>query len=1079
VTTDRQASLFDADPEPPASPVPSGRPSRDAPDAASRAAAADPRQNVVLEASAGTGKTSVLVGRYLNLLRAGVDPANILAITFTRRAAAEMRQRIVDELRSAAAGSEDARRRWLSLRERLGELSISTIDAFCYALLREFPLEADVDPGVEMADETEVARLGDEAIDHALSIGAALRTSSPELTLLFTELATPRLRVGLAYLLAHRLEAPAAVERFLRTAGPVDADGALAEAFDRIVAIFRTVEGGIEGFLQSGPLGHPRFRLFSTDLRRLMSAAPRSEALMRSVLEEARRYFLTRAGVPRQRLSDFRSGHWRDETLRRRHGRSVREMAPAVRDAMTRLDERVNHVLVAGLSRLGAITVSRYRQRLAERGLVDFPEALARAVSLLERMEEFSQSRFRLEARYHHLLIDEFQDTSWPQWQLISLLIDSWGEGAGLVAEGPLAPSIFVVGDRKQSIYGFRDADPAILGTAGRRIAALRQEATVRQAIATSFRSVPALLAFVNDVFDAVPKEPRHGEGFTFGPADRFASTPVERAIAGDRALATADPAHEPVLGLVAAGDADEAARAVAQEIGRLVGTAVVRDRVTGVHRPVEPADIAVLFRSRESHREFEQAITASGVQTYVYKGLGFFDTDEVKDLSGLVRFLARPASSLRAAAFLRSRFVRVSDQTIRRLAPDLAGALTGAASPPAEAVDPEDRDVLEAARRSVRRWLAVVDCLPPAELIDRILSETAYAFELAGSHRAQARENVKKFREIVRRIQNAGYASLDRLAAHVDRLSTGDESNATLDAARAVHLMTIHAAKGLEFPIVFLVNLGRGSSAVPSPLRVVSGRGEREPLVAVAGALARADDEERWREREETKRLLYVAMTRARDRLYLSSLLKDGAIRHPRGSLVDVLPEGLRILFETVWASNPEEVQWHGPSGRVHRLRVCQDAPSGGSAPGAERLGARGPVVAGDPIPFDRSGALAAGPHAREWSVGDPDDGRARGRWALQRAFADPALRRLVGAGRAATAVTFVARLPLPDDADRPRAAPVETVRGTFDLVIDLPDRVVIGSLADADRSNERERLVTAARSVFPGRRIESVLLE
>src|SRR5262249_45934924 len=139
----------------------------DARDRDGRARAVDPRHNVALEASAGTGKTRVLVDRYVNLLRAGVDPANILAITFTRKAATEMRERIVAALRDAAARGEILPKRWRELRNRLDEIAISTIDAFCLSLLREFPLEADLDPGFDVADDTEIPRLIDESLDRA------------------------------------------------------------------------------------------------------------------------------------------------------------------------------------------------------------------------------------------------------------------------------------------------------------------------------------------------------------------------------------------------------------------------------------------------------------------------------------------------------------------------------------------------------------------------------------------------------------------------------------------------------------------------------------------------------------------------------------------------------------------------------------------------------------------------------------------------------------------------------------------------------------------------------------------------
>ena len=127
--------------------------------------------------------------------------------------------------------------------------------------------------------------------------------------------------------------------------------------------------------------------------------------------------------------------------------------------------------------------------------------------------------------------------------------------------------------------------------------------------------------------------------------------------------------------------------------------------------------------------------------------------------------------------------------------------------------LDDDDRRVLEAARAHVPDWIARVDRVPPADLIERVLPETAYAYELRGARSAQAWENVKKMRGLIRRIQNRGYATLARIADHLDSLTAGDESNAVLEALDAVNLMTVHAAKGLEFPVVFVVNLARGAS--------------------------------------------------------------------------------------------------------------------------------------------------------------------------------------------------------------------------------------------------------------------------
>src|SRR5438093_5442411 len=177
-------------------------------DADARRFAVDPSRNVVLEASAGTGKTRVLVERYVNLLRAGVDPDNILAMTFTRKAAAEMRQRIVDRVKEASRTSHLDASLWRDLRGRLGDIAISTIDAFCLSLLREFPLEADVDPGFELADETAIPRLVEEALDRSLRICRVLAKDDEDVALVFAQLGERRLRVGLAALLARRLVAP-------------------------------------------------------------------------------------------------------------------------------------------------------------------------------------------------------------------------------------------------------------------------------------------------------------------------------------------------------------------------------------------------------------------------------------------------------------------------------------------------------------------------------------------------------------------------------------------------------------------------------------------------------------------------------------------------------------------------------------------------------------------------------------------------------------------------------------------------------------------------------------------------------
>ena len=247
-----------------------GAPATGLVDAEARGFAVDPHHNVILEASAGTGKTSVLVDRYLNLLAEGVDPANILAITFTRKAAAEMRERIVQQLRRAAAESPAGLRRWRDLRDRLSDIAIGTIDAFCLSLLRDFPLEADLDPAFTMADETEVPRLVQETLDRVLQICQAAAQDDEDVALVLARLGRNRIHDGLAHLLERRLVAPAVLDRYLAS-GPADLTpvGACQGAATRLRDVLQGAPGGLNRFIEDGPGRHPRFALLAQDLRRL------------------------------------------------------------------------------------------------------------------------------------------------------------------------------------------------------------------------------------------------------------------------------------------------------------------------------------------------------------------------------------------------------------------------------------------------------------------------------------------------------------------------------------------------------------------------------------------------------------------------------------------------------------------------------------------------------------------------------------------------------------------------------------------------------------------------------------------
>ena len=862
------------------------------PDEDARRAAVDPSRNVILEASAGTGKTRVLVERYVNLVRAGIEPDHILAITFTRKAAAEMRERIIERLKEVSRLSNADAAIWRGVKERIGDIAISTIDAFCLSLLREFPLEADVDPGFNLADDSEVPRLVGESLDQAMRICRAVARDDDDVALIFAQLGERRLRTGIAALLDRRLIAPHALRRFLQT-GPRDltAQKACEAAADRLAAIVAGVRDGLDRFLDDGPHHHPQFAMLAGDIRALVAsgfATREQQAAFRTLLDRLRAYFLTQDGKPRGQHftgTGFTDADCDSPDAWRRHRASAAQLAPAIADAIRGFRRDLNAVMARGAWRIFAVALSQYQRTLDTYALLDFSGVLERAVALLKQMDEFAESRLRLEARYRHVLVDEFQDTSRAQWDLVRQLVRSWGEGFG-AAHDALPPSIFVVGDRKQSIYGFRDADVSLADDAAAFIGALRTDGEVRRAITVSFRSAPGILAFVNDVFGAiVMAEPSNRrDAFRYDDRDRFPS---------------ADATHYNGVQILAAESVTAAADRVADETVRLLAGETVRDRATGVVRATRPADIAILFRSRDSHRDFESALERRNIATYVYKGLGFFDADEVQDAVALLRYLADPLSQLRAAAFLRSRIVRLSDGALARLGTEPEAALLDV-EPPAcvDTLGDEDRRVLEHVRRAVPRWLSQVDRLAPSELLDRILREAGYAYETRGSRQRQARENLKKLGGMIRRAQNRGYATLERIAEHLERLAVGDESNAAIDAIDAVSLMTVHAAKGLEFPIVFVVNMNRGTSGGRAPIRVVD-TAAGEASVAIADYQSEADEDAQARDREESKRLLYVALTRARDRLYLSATLKDGAVRMGRGSLGEVLPPFVRDMFK------------------------------------------------------------------------------------------------------------------------------------------------------------------------------------
>ena len=861
-----------------------------------REEASDPQLNVTLEASAGTGKTRVLVDRYIRLIEAGATPRSILAITFTRKAAAEMKHRIIQELHHRSL-------LWLEVRDRLFDVHIATMDAFCLGLLKEFPLEANLEPDMDLLSDVELHRLLEESIERTLS--ESVRPLTADIKFLASRFGETSLRRGMRRFIQSRLVTAPLLNRFVKRRLPrtLELSHVLRKTLKTLRATLRTHD----------------WTTLPISIRRIIDAS----SVTPFDIEHVASYFLTQAGTPRKRLSnECRRSDFETRAEYNQHRTQVIDMAPVFAAHIHEWRRDIDLYAIRELWRLYESSARHFAQLKDERGGLDFSDVIHHAVTLLNQRGTFSQSRFRLESRYHHLLIDEFQDTNEMQWSLIQSLIGSWGEGAGLVQDaiaraqvsgrgkGILQePSIFIVGDRKQSVYGWRDARVEVMNMANSYLMNIRPNGGRQLHIRQSFRSHPALLGFLNDVFSGVPKEKEDLRwAFRYRKSDHF---PILKSD-GD----------EQRIGLAIAPTRADAAAAVGDEIVRLLQ-----------ENDYQPKDIAICFRSRTHYRVYEEALAHRGVPTYIYRGLGFYDSPEVRDIQAIIRYLAKPTSELRAAEILRSRFIGFSDAGLslianqrRRRAKDtpLVQLLTRTISPERLplTLSYNDQAVITGTIPKVTEWLAIADYTPPSDLLQHIVEDTDYAACFLGRKGLQGWENLKKILELIRRAQNNGYMTFARLAEYLDYASAGEESLAALETMNAVSLMTIHGSKGLEFKAVFVVNMDQTLRTDTSLPRIKEHADGTIDVYATEKVASKGPD----RALEEEKRLLYVALTRARDYLVLSAL--DTTHKEGHVTFINLLPKSLRELLSQALTTDTPELRWTSASD-AHRLRVIRPAHS------------------------------------------------------------------------------------------------------------------------------------------------------
>ena len=854
------------------------------PDAAAREAAADPTRNIVLRASAGTGKTTVLVQRYVALLERGVPPRHVLALTFTRKAAQEMKDRIVARL--AEPG-----RRFPGGRADLAEVNVSTLDAFTLGLVREFPLDAGVSPGMDVLDERSMPVVQEEAIRRVFSGASGFDPRTLQTLPLLLDRAVGGLERAVKTYLERRLvwrrffeeearsladRRPASVPSLREALGP-------AEAACRELAAAPEVPFGARLALRLEPQPGSRDALDIEALRAFLKnkTGPR--------------------GFPKALRPVYQAVKARFDPFRTRW-----------------LDHRNDLAFGPMWSVLQAVE-AEYQRLKADLGVMDFDDLTIAATRLLARLGEFSDSRFRLEARYHHLLLDEFHDTSDHQWELLKAVLRPWFEGEGLAAEEVRRvtghrlerPTVFVVGDHKQSIYRFRHARVEILGRAEEAVCDLERAASgknPRQVLRWNFRSIQKLRRFVNRVSRGVAlsePEASRGADWTFR-YDADDELPEE-----DGPRDQKPPPGIPLALAVAEGDA-ATARRVAERVRQLVEREGVR-----------PESIALLARATTGLPVHREALEAAGLPTYVLRGHGFFGTSEVRDLEALVRFLARPFSDRRAVELLVSRFFAAPAEALVRTrqaaaTPTPFADILGGGDVPAS-VAGALREPLEAARAAAPEWIALSRRLPPHEAVARILDQTNYRARAAAAAptpaaRLQSSANLARAEEHLAAFGRRGFAGMEGVARALAAASQGDDTQAPVEAAAAVQLLTVHAAKGLEYDHVFLVELnrrGRRDDGIPRVREEGAGRWS----IALIQDASPWQTDDGGRGDSEERRCLYVGMTRARRSLTLSwtaKFLKAGGPGKP-GGLAAFLPPDLYDLASRSARCSDRRLSWGG----------------------------------------------------------------------------------------------------------------------------------------------------------------------
>jgi ATP-dependent helicase/nuclease subunit A len=831
--------------------------------------AARPDVSSWVAANAGSGKTRVLTDRVARLLLAGTEPQRILCLTYTKAAAAEMQNRLFGtlgkwamlgdaELRAALRELGEpgesippdrlARARTLFARalETPGGLRIQTIHAFCEGLLRRFPLEAGVAPQFAVLDERQAKALREQVLDALVTsereafaaVVPWLGGTDPDTLLL--EIARHREGFGAPFdaaALAAALGAEPGLtpERLLDETLTPDDEALLSELAPILAA-------GAKTDVSCGD-----------DLAAALSAA--TADLRLGHLEDA---LLTGSGAkaPFTATSRFPT-------------KSVRQAHPALCARLDALALRVEaarprRIALAAFARSSALNVfgrawlAAWSRAKAARGLLDFDDMIDRTNLLLSDPATAAWVLWRLDGGLDHILVDEAQDTSPAQWRVIDALSDEFFAGRGA---RDVQRTIFVVGDEKQSIYSFQGADPAEFGNKRRRFEALLAamgEALEHCGLLHSFRSAPPVLALVDAVFGGTagdgmaqpvshlanaPELPGRVELWPFLPKPE---KPEETEWDDPRPVPAPD---DPVRRL---------AEAIAGQVRGWLGSGRV---LPGEGRPIRAGDVMVLVQRRGPIFDAViRALKRAGVPVAGADVLRVGGELAVRDLVAALRYAATPADELSLAAFLRSPLGGLSERELFELAHPRTGPLGRALRDAPAGRWPEARALLDDLR-------AQTDFLRPFELLSRMLVRHDGRRRLVARLGAEAEDGIDALLDQALAYESVEPPTLAGFLAWFDRDMVTVKRRSD-EGSDQVRVMTVHGAKGLEAPIVILPDTAvtQDSWNAPAVVRLDDGTPAwRAARDLCPPALAEAEARRRRTARHESRRLLYVALTRAR----------------------------------------------------------------------------------------------------------------------------------------------------------------------------------------------------------------------